>query len=368
MASIYDTILREDPLTQARREAEARLEAERTKQEQLFQQSLAGLDPAVRGGAQSGRAVGQLLQALGVKGGRLTGTQPETVDTSREVQEVRRRQELIKDLQGIEAARGTSKWYTEAAAQAKARGDEGLAFQLLGTAAEARKAEAKLEREAEEKDRADWRSTVNTLPSAQKFSLIVNDPETAKRMFGLKGKEGDAFVQDARDNLATVRAKNLSELNKIKPVNPANVTKGDIAAVSATLDTIGYDADAFNPGFGENETAREQFLSILADQARTEQEIRARRGGETLSLDQITSEIMGDLEEQQVFVRKPDRFGSGFTLTDDFNADNVRNVFKTRLNEFQGSKPAPATQAAPAAEAAPSGPEVPFVDFTQPPR
>lgn len=363
MASIYDTILREDPLETARREATARLEAQRQRQRSQFLSALEGLPPGVRQGAVAGEAAGQLLS------GFLSRGEPSAVESSPEVARARQNADLVKSLSGLEADPASAEWATQAAARAKSAGRDDLALQLLGEAAQRRKAEAKAAREQQEKDNADWRATVNTLPSAQKYSLIVNDPENAASKFGLKGKAAERFVKDAQDTLDTIRQKNVAELNKIKPVAPANVTQGDMAAVGATLDSLGYDADAFNPGLGSDEQARTQFLSIIADQARTEQEIRARKGGDTLPLDQITAEIMGDLEAQGVFVKNPDRFGSGFTLSDEFNAGNVRNVFKTRINEFQGSKPV-TVQAprAPAAEAAPSGPEVPFVDFTQPAR
>lgn len=365
MAGLYDTILRGDPYEAARQQAKARLEAAAAKQQSQFLAALQGTSRQVRQGAVTGMAAGNLAAILtGAAGER----QDKAIAESPEVQQVKQSQDIIRQLQKIEAGRGTADWYTQAAGVAKESGNEGLAFQLLGSAAEARKAEAKLERDLKDKEASDWRATVNTLPSAQKYSLIVNDPEHATAMYGLSGKEADAFVKDAQDNLDTVRAKNVAELTKIKPVNPANVTKGDLSAVDTSLATMGYDADAFNPGFGKDEEGRGQFVSLLTDQARTEQELRARRTGETLPLDQIVTEIMGDLESNKVFVRNPDRFGSGFTLSDEFSADSVRNVFKSRINEYQGSKPEAARAAKPATEAAQSGAEAPFVDFTQPPR
>lgn len=370
MAGIYDTILRGDPLEASRQQAKMRLQEQERAQQAQFLRSLEGLSPGVRQGAVAGQAAGQLFggalsQALGLKTGP---SSDERVEQSPEVAAARQNAALVKSLQGLSADPATAEWATQAAAQAKAAGREDLAFQLLGEAAQRRKAEAKLAQDAERKAREERRATLNTLPTAQRLSLIVNDPEAAASTYDLTGKKLEAFVQDARDTLDTMRAKNMAELSKVKPVSPANVTKGDLSAVDSTLATLGYDADAFNPGFGKDEEARGQFISIIADQARTEQELRARRGGETLPLDQITAEILQDLEASEVFIKSPERFGGGFTLSDDFNADKVRSLFKTRVDEFQGSKPvAPAATRA-RTEAAPSGPEVPFADFTQPAR
>ena len=356
MPSIYDTILREDPLAAARQEATARLEAERTKQQSQFLQTLQGLSPEVRQGAITGQAAAQLFGAIRDK----RSGAPDPVDTSPEVVRARQNADLSKSLQGIEADPASAEWATQAAAQAKANGREDLAFQLLGEAAQRRQAEAKLAREQDAQVLKDRRATINTLPNAQKFSLIVNDKDAAGKLFNLKGKALDAFVKDADDSLATIRDKNRAELNKIKPVNPANITKGDIVAVDSTLTSLGYDADAFNPGFGKDEDARNQFMNILADQARTEQELRAKRG-ETLPLDQITTELMTELETTGIFTKSPDTFGGGFTMTDDFNAGAVRNAFKSRIDTLQ---PTGGTQAPPTVqpEAAPAAPAV-NVDF-----
>lgn len=364
MPSIYDTILGEDPLSAARAEAQARLQAEKNRSEALMQSRRAGQSREQNVGEQAGIIAGNITTALGQKFG-LMDKPADPVETSPEVVQARQNAGLVKSLQGIESDPASAEWATAAAAQAKANGREDLAFQLLGEAAQRRKSEAKAGVAAEQQALKDRRATINTLPSAQKFSLIVNDREATGKMYNLKGKALDSFVKDAADSLATIRDKNRAELNKIKPVNPANVTGGDLTSVQSTMESKGFNQDAFDTSFfGDGEDAHGQFANMIADHARTEQEIRARQGGETLPLDQITSELLDTLEANGTFQRTDDFFGDGTSigLKEDFKADDIRNMFKQRLDTLQ---PTGGTQAPPAVstQSAPAAVNAPTVDF-----
>jgi hypothetical protein len=371
MPSIYDTILREDPLEAARREAQARLKATQLQQRSQFLQSLQGLDPGARQGAIAGEAAGQLF------GGAISKVfgmreAPDAVETSPEVAQARANADLVKSLQGLEADPASAAWATQAAAQAKAAGREDLAFQLLGEAAQRRKAEAKLAQETADKENADWRATINTLPAAQKFSLIVNDPAVAETRFGLKGKAAEAFVKDARDSLETIRLKNAGELKKIKPITPGNVDKGDLADVDSVLNVRGYDADAFDRNVvGDGSEQRDAFSRAIAGHA---QEYRrafaAANPGRSVPMTKVVEDALNDLEDQGFFTISEKNvfgFGGGIDLAEDFDGNAINNALQRRIDELQGTKPAPSAPAL-GAEAAPSGPDVPFVDFTQPSR
>ena len=269
-----------------------------------------------------------------------------------------------QSLQGLEADPASAEWATAAAAQAKAGGREDLAFQLLGEAAQRRKAESAAAAKQEQADLDNRRKTINTLPQAQKFSIIANDPEAAGKLYNLKGKALDNFVQDARDSLATIRDKNRAELSKLRPVNPANVTKGDIAQVQGVLGSKDIDVDSFDTDiWGDGADTYGQFSEMLADQARTEQELRAKRG-ETATLDQITSELVDTLQANGTFQTSEGfmGFGGGVNVQDDFSADNVRSVFKGRTDALQ---PTGGTQAPPSVntQSAPAAVAPPTVDF-----
>jgi hypothetical protein len=354
MAGLYDTILRGDPVSVTQAQAKARLAEEARLAQSQFMQSLQGASAPVRQGAITGAAAANLGKAIY---GHYTGA-PNPVDTSPEVTAVKQGQALLKDIQGIaeKVDPSSSDFATQAAAKAKVAGRDDLALQFLSEAATRRKQESLLAKKTEQTALENQRATLNTLPGTQKYSWIANNKDEAGKLYGLKGKELDSFIKDAKTNLQTEQAKNVADLQKLSVVNPVNTTKADEAQIGTSLEARGWNQDAFDTAWFGTDGSKEQalFKNKLAEYVATEQSLLSKQGVNETK-DTLVGNLLSDLESQGALVK-----GSVF------DANKIGDIMSQRLNELRSNKPAPPSVQAPSAPSTQVQGAPKVFDFSQP--
>lgn len=370
MAQNYGTILGVDPVVQASAAAQQRLQAERDKQQALFQNMLQNLTPAQRQGAITGQAFGQLLGAIGEKQdiGVLKkysgGDTQAQIDSSPEVTAAKQNLAFARDVQGIQADPASSDWATQVAAKAKALGREDVALQYLAEAAARRKAEAKLEADAQEKQIDNLRSAVNGLGNGGRASWLLNNPDEAKLLYGLDDKGYTAMAKDAAAERDTIIAKNAGELRKLYEGVKVDTTDADTNQVLGQFDSMGLTEDTFKTGyFGTNigadvkgADARLGFASRVAQAAKAEQAL-ASKSGQSRTIAEIADDIIAGAKS-----------GGILTPNEPFKAADFNQYLNTRRSQYSGAPASPVTTAPqPAGAQAQAAPSVKLdFDFTQP--